>query len=142
MQTPLRVTKLLWALWGAMILAMLLRRHVDVYMTVALIIIPLIIVLIDLHEEIVQLKEENKHQRKFVMDRYNLLQEKVHDISSQVEKRLVVDFAEFARSSSSTDEDTSYRSERKPSKKQRRKKPKTEKTEMDLTGSEESNSNQ
>ncbi len=93
----MRISKWLWGLWGAMILSMMLRRQADTYMIVALIVIPILIVLMDLHEEIASLKEENKHQRKFVMDRYNVILEKMKDVSSQVEKRLVVDFAEFAK---------------------------------------------
>jgi hypothetical protein len=93
----MRMNRWLWVLWVAMIVSMILKRQVDTYMVVALIILPILIVLLDLHEEIVVLKEENKHQRKFVMDRYNLLQEKLTDVSSQIEKRLVVDFAEFSK---------------------------------------------
>ncbi|GAB4280614.1 MAG: hypothetical protein Kow0029_25240 [Candidatus Rifleibacteriota bacterium] len=93
----MRINRWLWVLWGAMIVSMLLKRQADIYMVVALIILPILIVLLDLHEEIAVLKEENKHQRKFVMDRYNILQEKLKDVSSQIEKRLVVDFAEFAK---------------------------------------------
>ncbi len=94
----MKIGKWLWGLWGAMVLSMMLRRQADTYMLVALIVIPILVVLLDLHEEIASLKEENKHQRKFVMDRYNVLLEKMKDVSSQVEKRLVVDFAEFAKS--------------------------------------------
>lgn len=93
----MRVNKWLWGLWVAMIVSMLLRRQADTYMIVALIIIPILIVLLDLHEEIAVLKEENKHQRKFVMDRYNVLSERMTDVANQIEKRLVVDFAEFAQ---------------------------------------------
>jgi hypothetical protein len=89
----------LWVLWGAMIISMLLKWQAETYILVAVIVLPILIVLLDLHEEIVLLKEENKHQRKFVMDRYNVLQDKLKDISSNVEKRMVVDFAEFARNS-------------------------------------------
>lgn len=96
----MRINKWLWGLWIAMILSMLMRQRADTYMVVALIILPILIVLLDLHEEIAVLKEENKHQRKFVMDRYNVLQERISDISNQVEKRLVVDFAEFAKNNS------------------------------------------
>lgn len=96
----MRMNRWLWVLWGAMIVSMILKRQADTYMLVALIILPILIVLLDLHEEISVLKEENKHQRKFVMDRYNLLQEKIKDVSSQVEKKLVVDFAEFAKTNS------------------------------------------
>lgn len=99
----MRITRWLWGLWGAMILSMMLRRQADTYMIVALIVIPILIVLMDLHEEIATLKEENKHQRKFVMDRYNVLLEKMKDVSGQVEKRLVVDFAEFAKNNNSAD---------------------------------------
>ncbi|PKL46802.1 MAG: hypothetical protein CVV42_15275 [Candidatus Riflebacteria bacterium HGW-Riflebacteria-2] len=94
----MRINKWLWGLWIAMIVSMLLRRQADTYMIVALIIIPILIVLLDLHEEIAVLKEENKHQRKFVMDRYNVLSERMTDVANQIEKRLVVDFAEFAQS--------------------------------------------
>jgi hypothetical protein len=97
----MRINKWLWGLWIAMILSMLLRQRVDTYMVVALIILPILIVLLDLHEEIATLKEDNKHQRKFVMDRYNVLQERLSDISNQIEKRLVVDFAEFAKNNTS-----------------------------------------
>jgi len=93
----MRINKWLWGLWVAMIVSMLLRRQADTYMIVALIIIPILIVLLDLHEEIAVLKEENKHQRKFVMDRYNVLSERMTDVANQIEKRLVVDFAEFAQ---------------------------------------------
>lgn len=99
----MRINRWLWGLWLAMILSMLMRQKADTYMVVALIILPILIVLLDLHEEIATLKEENKHQRKFVMDRYNILQERLSDISNQVEKRLVVDFAEFARNNPAAD---------------------------------------
>ncbi len=92
----MRINRWLWGLWLAMILSMLMRQKADTYMVVALIILPILIVLLDLHEEIATLKEENKHQRKFVMDRYNVMQERLTDVSNQIEKRLVVDFAEFA----------------------------------------------
>ncbi len=95
----MRLTRGLWGIWGAMILSMMMRRQADTYMIVALIVIPILVVLLDLHEEIATLKEENKHQRKFVMDRYNVLLEKMKDVSSHVEKRLVVDFSEFAKNS-------------------------------------------
>ncbi len=100
----MRINRWLWGLWLAMILSMLMRQKADTYMVVALIILPILIVLLDLHEEIATLKEENKHQRKFVMDRYNVMQERLTDVSNQIEKRLVVDFAEFARSNPSLDE--------------------------------------
>lgn len=100
----MRINRWLWGLWLAMILSMLLRQKADTYMVVALIILPILIVLLDLHEEIAILKEENKHQRKFVMDRYNVMQERLSDVSNQIEKRLVVDFAEFARNNPSADE--------------------------------------
>lgn len=91
-------SNLLWALWAAMIVAMLLKWRMDTYMAVAAIILPLLIVLLDLQEEVNNLKEEAKHQRKFVMDRYQALSEKMTDLSANMEKKLVVDFAEFARS--------------------------------------------
>ena len=100
----MNVTRLLWGLWGALILSMLLRQTIDTYMVVALIIIPVLIVLLDLHEEIARLKEENKHQRKFVLDRYNLLQERLNDAFNQIEKRMVVDFAEMSK----TDQQTTF----------------------------------
>lgn len=93
----MRINRWLWGLWVAMILSMLLRQRADPYVIVALIILPILIVILDLHEEIAVLKDENKHQRKFVMDRYNVLQERLNDMSNQIEKRLVVDFAEFAK---------------------------------------------
>ncbi len=100
----MNVTRLLWGLWGAIIISMLLRQTIDTYMVVALIIIPVLIVLLDLHEEIARLKEENKHQRKFVLDRYNLLQERLNDAFNQIEKRMVVDFAEMSK----TDQQNSF----------------------------------
>ncbi|MGM0600064.1 MAG: hypothetical protein ACQETH_09650 [Candidatus Rifleibacteriota bacterium] len=100
----IKMNRWLWALWGAMIVSMILRRQADTYMIVALIILPILIVLLDLHEEISILKEENKHQRKFVMDRYNVLQERLNDVSDQIETRLVVDFAEFAKNNPVNDE--------------------------------------
>ncbi len=101
---------------------MMLRRQADTYMIVALIILPILIVLIDLHEEITILKEENKHQRKFVMDRYNVLQEKFNDITSQIEKRLVVDFAEFAKNNQSLEQSARPQPGESASKPSRRKK--------------------
>lgn len=94
----MNVKNLLWGLWGALILSMLVRQTIDTYMVVALIIIPVLIVLLDLHDEIDHLKEENKHQRKFVLDRYNLLQERLNDAFNQIEKRMVVDFSEMSKS--------------------------------------------
>ncbi|HOY68567.1 MAG TPA: hypothetical protein PLP29_16935 [Candidatus Ozemobacteraceae bacterium] len=88
----------LWALWGAMVLSMLLKWKIDTYMVVALIILPILIVLLELQDEISVLKEESKHQRKFVMDRFAVLSDKLKDLSGQFEKKVVVDFAEFARS--------------------------------------------
>lgn len=129
----MRINRLLWGLWGAMILSMLLRRQADTYMIVALIILPILIVLIDLHEEITILKEENKHQRKFVMDRYNVLQEKFNDITSQIEKRLVVDFAEFAKNNQSVDQTTRPSNVesglRAPGRKKKRKNPRPAETQ-------------
>ena len=103
----MKMNRWLWVLWGAMIVSMILRRQADTYMIVALIILPILIVLLDLHEEISTLKEENKHQRKFVMDRYNVLQERLKDMSNQIETRLVVDFAEFAKNNPVNDESES-----------------------------------
>ena len=97
------ITRWLWGLWGAMIISIMLRRQADTYMIVALIVIPILLVLLDLHDEIATLKEENKHQRKFVMDRYNVMLDKMKDVSGQVEKRLVVDFAEFAKTNSANE---------------------------------------
>lgn len=99
----MRLTRGLWGIWGAMILSMMMRRQADTYMIVALIVIPILVVLLDLHEEIATLKEENKHQRKFVMDRYNVLLEKMKDVSNQIEKRLVVDFSEFAKNNANNE---------------------------------------
>ncbi len=103
----MNVIRLLWGLWGALIISMLLRQTIDTYMVVALIIIPILIVLLDLHEEIAHLKEENKHQRKFVLDRYNLLQERLNDAFSQIEKRMVVDFSEMSKSNDQSFSQTS-----------------------------------
>jgi len=93
----MKINHYLWALWGAMILSMIIKWKIDTFMVVALIILPILIVLLELHEEIAALKEEAKHQRKFVMDRYNVLSEKMSDLSSNLEKKIVVDFSEFAR---------------------------------------------
>jgi hypothetical protein len=80
-----------------MVMTMLFKWKFDTYMVVALIILPLLIVMLELQEEINQIKEEAKHQRKFVLDRYNVLQEKVNELSGHIEKKIVVDFSEFAR---------------------------------------------
>lgn len=101
----MNVKRWLWGLWAAMIVSMLLRQTLDTYMVVALIIIPILIVLLDLHDEIADLKDENKHLRKFVVDRYNALQEKVNDAFNQIEKRMVVDFAEMSKNE---EENVSY----------------------------------
>lgn len=94
----MKMNNWLWLLWAAMIVSMLLKWRMDTYMAVAVIILPVLIVLLDLQEEVNNLKEEAKHQRKFVMDRYQALTEKMTDLSANMEKKLVVDFAEFARS--------------------------------------------
>ncbi len=114
----------LWVLWGAMIISMLLKWQAETYIIVAVIVLPILIVLIDLHEEIGLLKEENKHQRKFVMDRYNVLQDKLKDISSNIEKRMVVDFAEFAKNSSGDSQTSRSGISRTDGTKKRRKKKK------------------
>lgn len=88
----------LWSLWGAMFLSMLLKWKIDTYMVVALIILPILIVLLEMKDEIASLQEESKHQRKFVMDRFTVLSDKQKDLSNQFEKKVVVDFAEFAKS--------------------------------------------
>lgn len=88
----------LWALWGAMFLSMLLKWKIDTYMVVALIILPILIVLMEMKDEISALQEESKHQRKFVMDRFTVLSDKQKDLANQFEKKVVVDFAEFAKS--------------------------------------------
>lgn len=93
----MNMNRWLWLLWGAMIVSMILKWQADTYMIVALIVLPILIVLLDLHEEIGKLKDENRHQRKFVMDRYNLLQERLKEMSTHIEKRMVVDFAEMAK---------------------------------------------
>lgn len=131
----MRMNRWLWVLWGAMIVSMLLKRQADPYMIVALIILPILIVLLDLHEEITILKEENKHQRKFVMDRYNVLQEKMNDISNQIEKRLVVDFAEFARSNPASEQSSTGSStiETGLAQASRRKKRKTKRSREDIS---------
>lgn len=97
----MNVKRLLWGLWAALILSMLLRQTIDTYMVVALIIIPVLVVLLDLHDEIAILKEENKHQRKFVLERYNMLQEKLNDAFNQIEKRMIADFNEMSKSDKS-----------------------------------------
>lgn len=88
----------LWSLWGAMALSMLLKWKTDTYMVVALIILPILIVLMEMKDEISALQEESKHQRKFVMDRFTVLSDKQKDLANQFEKKVVVDFAEFAKS--------------------------------------------
>lgn len=93
----MRINTYLWILWVVMIGTMMLKWKADTYMVVATIILPILIVLLDLQEEVSTLKEEAKHQRKFVMDRYTVLQEKLNDLSGHLEKKLVVDFSEFAR---------------------------------------------
>jgi len=93
----MRIIYLLGTLWLAMVAVMLFKWKFDTYMVVALIILPLLIVMLELHEEIAVIKEEAKHQRKFVLDRYNILQEKVNELSGHIEKKIVVDFSEFAR---------------------------------------------
>lgn len=92
----------LWALWLVMLSVMIWKWKFDSHMVVALIVLPILMSILELHEELNQLKEENKHQRKFVLDRYNALSEKLKEASSQMEKRMVVDFAEFARSNPTT----------------------------------------
>eukprot|EP01156_Anaeramoeba_ignava_P002079 Anaeramoba_ignava/a217489_66.p1 GENE.a217489_66~~a217489_66.p1 ORF type:complete len:161 (+),score=32.12 a217489_66:136-618(+) len=128
------MNKWLWALWGAMIASMFLKGQADTYMVVAVIVLPILIVLLDLHEEIATLKEENKHQRKFVMDRYNILQDKLKDLSSNIEKRMVVDFAEFARKNQE-DEDFSAETEKqkriKASQKKKKRKEESEENDFD-----------
>ncbi|HEY9068886.1 MAG TPA: hypothetical protein VIV61_01445 [Candidatus Ozemobacteraceae bacterium] len=103
----------LWALWGAMVLSMLLKWKIDTYMVVALIILPILIVLLELQDEISILKEESKHQRKFVMDRFAVLSDKLKDLSGQFEKKVVVDFAEFARSNQPIEKDRGSSSRKK-----------------------------
>jgi len=95
----MKMNRWLWVLWGAMIISMILKWQADTYMIVAPIVLPILIVLLDLHEEIGKLKDENRHQRKFVLDRYNLLQERLKEMSTHLEKRMVVDFAEIAKDS-------------------------------------------
>ena len=133
-QSKMTMNKWLWALWGAMIASMLLKGQADTYMVVAVIVLPILIVLLDLHEEIATLKEENKHQRKFVMDRYNILQDKLKDISNNIEKKMVVDFAEFARRNKE-DEDFSAESAKqkriKASRKKRKIKEEPEEVDFD-----------
>jgi hypothetical protein len=107
----------LGALWIVMAVVMIVKWKIDYLMVGALIIIPILIVLLDMHEEISVLKEEAKHQRKFVMDRFAALSERIKDFSTQLEKRMVVDFAEFAKSnpppSRSSDEMARRRKRRK-----------------------------
>ncbi len=95
----MKINYWLWTLWGAMILSMLLKQKIDTYMFVALIILPILIALLELQEEVTALKEEGKHQRKYIMDRFTSVTDKLKDLSENLEKKLVVDFAEFARNS-------------------------------------------
>lgn len=96
----MKINYWLWTLWGAMILSMLLKQKIDTYMVVALIILPILIALLELQEEVTALKEEGKHQRKYIMDRFTAVSDKLKDLSENLEKKLVVDFAEFARNTS------------------------------------------
>lgn len=93
----------LWLLWAAMFLSVLVKGSVDAKkftetsVLVALIVLPILTVLLEMQEEVKLLKEEGKYQRKFVMERYNILNEKMNDLSSNIEKKIVVDFSEFAK---------------------------------------------
>ncbi|RCK79591.1 MAG: hypothetical protein OZSIB_4063 [Candidatus Ozemobacter sibiricus] len=112
----MKINHWLWLLWGAMILSMLLKQKIDTYMVVALIILPILIALLELQEEVSSLKEEGKHQRKYIMDRFAAVSDKLKDLSESLEKKLVVDFAEFARTATPT-------AASRPLKKKKKKKP-------------------
>lgn len=119
----MKISHWLGILWGVMLLSTILKWKADTYVIVAMIILPMLIVLLDLHEEITNLKEDAKHQRKFVLDRYNALSEKIKDVSEQMERKMVVDFAEIAKNSEPTKERraaTDDYIERKRRKKKRR----------------------
>jgi len=105
----MNMNRWLWLLWGAMIVSMILKWQADTYMIVALIVLLILIVLLDLHEEIGKLKDENRHQRKFVLDRYNILQERLKEMATHIEKRMVVDFAELAKDSLEKNSDSERR---------------------------------
>ncbi len=115
----MKINHWLWLLWGAMILSMLLKQKIDTYMVVALIILPILIALLELQEEVGSLKEEGKHQRKYIMDRFAAVSDKLKDLADSLEKKLVVDFAEFARTSAPA-------TVARPLKKKKKKKPATE----------------
>ncbi|NLI75748.1 MAG: hypothetical protein GX442_04810 [Candidatus Riflebacteria bacterium] len=112
----MKINYWLWTLWGAMILSMLLKQKIDTYMVVALIILPILIALLELQEEVTALKEEGKHQRKYIMDRFTVVTDKLKDLSENLEKKLVVDFAEFARN-------TATEQKMRPGKLKKKKKP-------------------
>ena len=97
----MKINTWLWLLWIALIFSMFLKWKIDTYMLVAVIILPILVVLLDLQEEVNVVKEEAKHQRKYVETRLNALQERIGDLAVQYEKKLVVDFSEFARNNPS-----------------------------------------
>lgn len=125
----------LWALWGAMIVSMVIRWQADTYMVVALIVLPLLLVLLDLHGEIADLKEESKHQRKFVLDRYAALSEKITDLSNNFEKKLVVDFAEFAKKSEGDQAPPSFKRVPRELKRKKKRRPLPDAVGVDLANS-------
>ena len=122
----------LWALWGAMIISMVIRWQADTYMVVALIVIPPLLVLLDLHGEIAVLKEESKHQRKFVLDRYAALSEKITDLSNNLEKKLVVDFAEFAKKNENGQSSPQPERTSRPLRRKKKRRPLPDVVEVDL----------
>ncbi|MBI3038905.1 hypothetical protein HYY75_07645 [bacterium] len=93
----MKIKHWLWLLWGALVISMVLKRELDTYAIVTLIMVPILIEFLELHEEVGGVREEVKVQRKFILDRYALLTERISDLSSQFEKKMVVDFAEFAK---------------------------------------------
>lgn len=98
----MRITYWLWLLWGAMIISIILKQKIEIYIGIALIVLPILIVILQLQEEINNLKEESKYQKRFITDRITALSEKVRELSENFEKKIIVDFAEFAKNSTNT----------------------------------------
>ena len=109
---------------------MLVRWQIDTYMVVALIIIPILNAILEVHGEIASLKEESKHQRKFVMDRYSVLNDKIAELTTQLERKVVVDFAEFAKNTE-VEKPAAQKDRQKPRRKKKRK-PLPEITQSDV----------
>jgi len=124
----------LGVLWATMVLVMLVQWRIEIYMGVATIILPILIVLLNLQEELASLKEEAKHQRKFVMDRYTALNDRLADLSNHMEKKLVVDFSEFAKSSSSVTPSGGAIPTDEMRRRKKKKRPRPDEPAVDLTG--------